>query len=585
MVYNGEKNVILGSNQNYDLRVAPFSRRGSFVCILEDPDDRNLYLSISRSPESRMQRKNLIRMIPTKDNKELPYTYEVMPGKLTIHTYSGTIEMCFDRDGHLHIRQNTVNLRFVSAMMLFEHCTPTEDGCIEAAYVMMGKLLFVPLRGAMYTDAMWVPKKSRANDFMIEFLPSVETGIAEAVIHEYYSNGLRNENYEDFDAVVKDSENDFAGYMKRFAEIPKMYEDFGRLAAWIIWTHSLGPARQLQNEAVYMTRTTWLRAYCEQQAFQAMAARNEPIEAARILISAMDHQDENGWLPESESDNGTSHLPAASAVLGFAVLYLMEYCDFSLLPSDIKSKLYKGITGITHWWLTRRDCNQSGIPQYYRAGEAGWNNTSFIKLDFPLQSGDLLAMLVLLTEACAKLAVILGIKSEYEKWSERSNQLLTVLLSEFWDGSRFIARRAADGKTVKHRSALALLPVILGERLPNEVSAALMAQITNEKTFLSPKGILSEMRSSPDYREDTEPFDDGYLTGAMQVLFAIGLEQAGYPDDCRMVAQRWCDTCVQQGFLYRHSLCTPEQLKCNSKLNPWNSWTAACFLILASNLN
>ena len=586
MVYNEDKNAILGSGQRFDLRVVPFSRRGSYMCVLEDPHDRNLYLSITRSPEARMQRKNLIKIVPIKDNKEVPYSYQVLPEKLTIYTFFGTIEMCFDDKGCLRIRLKNINLRLASDMMLFEHCTPSEDGSIEAGYVMMGKLLFVPIRGAMYTDAMWVPNKSRADDFMIEFLPSVETGIAEAVIHEYYSNGLREEGYEDFDYVAKGCCKEFSIFMKMFAKVPKTYEKFACLAAWIIWTHTLGPGRQLKSEAVYMSRTSWLRAFCQQQAFQAMAVQNKPLEAAAILTSVLDYQDEMGWLPESVSDNGISHLPAASAVMGCALLYLMKVYDFSQLPFNIKSRLYEGMTKIADWWMTYRDRNGSGIPQYYRAEESGWDNTSFVKSDFPLQSGDLLAMLVLLTEACAKLAATLGtLESEYEKWKGSSKKLLSVLLSEFWDGELFIARRAADGEPVKDQSLLGLLPIILGERLPKEVSRVLLTQLMDEETLLSPRDILSEGPGSLDHYDSRESLADGYLMGGMEVLLAIGLKEAGYSEACKRIAQRWCDICLRQGLVYKHPLSMAEQSKPNPQLASWDSWAAACFLILGSFLS
>ena len=48
--------VILGSRERYDLRCVPFSAR-AYMCILEDQEDRNLYLSISRSPAFMMERK------------------------------------------------------------------------------------------------------------------------------------------------------------------------------------------------------------------------------------------------------------------------------------------------------------------------------------------------------------------------------------------------------------------------------------------------------------------------------------------------------------------------------------------------
>ncbi|HAA25585.1 MAG TPA: hypothetical protein DCE11_05630, partial [Ruminiclostridium sp.] len=102
--------VILGSRERYDLRCVPFSARGAYMCILEDQEDRNLYLSISRSPAFMMERKNLIRIVPVVDNKEISFEYSVEPGKMTIKTYRGTAEICFADKKQIRIRGEGISL-------------------------------------------------------------------------------------------------------------------------------------------------------------------------------------------------------------------------------------------------------------------------------------------------------------------------------------------------------------------------------------------------------------------------------------------------------------------------------------------
>jgi len=86
-------------------------------------------------------------------------------------------------------------------MKQFENACPREDGSIEAAFIQIGKLLFVPLRGALWHNSMWIPAKAQVDDFFIDLLPAAETLEFEAAIHAYYSNGLRCEAYAPFDSL------------------------------------------------------------------------------------------------------------------------------------------------------------------------------------------------------------------------------------------------------------------------------------------------------------------------------------------------------------------------------------------------
>ncbi len=572
--------AVLGSEQRFDLRAVPFSKRGAFLCVLEDEKDRNLYLSVTRSPDLWMQRKNLVRIVPVMDNKELIYEYEVQPDKLTIHTVCGTAEICFDEKNHLHIRGQGIHLRFSSSMMLFENCVSTEDGALEAAYIMIGKLLFVPLLGAMYSDAIWVPQKSRADDFIIEFLPAVETNRFEAVIQEYYSNGLREKFYLPFDDCARACAEEFTHFYKRFPQVSKKYEKEAVLAAFTIWTHTMGPVGILENEVVYLTRTKWLRAFSWEQGFQAMASKNDKNEAVKLLMNMFCYQNESGQLPDSVGENGISYMVAKPPIQGFAMNYLLR--DFALtdLSKEECTRLYSGFCHLADWWLTNRDRNHSQIPQYYHSNESGFPDATIFRKGFPLQSPDLLSMLILLTEVCGKLALYAGAsQGETESWTKESQHLLNILLADFWDGKQFVARLAADGGIVESESAISYLPIILGKRLPQEIIETIAEQLMKEEEYLCEGGVLSENEKSPYFDGAGSYFSRGSILGAMQVFFVIGLEDAGLPDEAREIAERWCRLCAKNGMLLQQ-----QSLATISHDNAWDSWTSACFLVLASGI-
>jgi len=51
-----------------------------------------------------MERKNLVRIVPVVDNKEISFEYSAEPGKMTIKTYRGTAEICFADKKQIRIR-------------------------------------------------------------------------------------------------------------------------------------------------------------------------------------------------------------------------------------------------------------------------------------------------------------------------------------------------------------------------------------------------------------------------------------------------------------------------------------------------
>ena len=94
------------------------------------------------------------------------------------------------------------SLRFrFDNIMQFENACAREDDGIESAFIRTGKLLFVPLKGALWHNAMWLPEKAQVGDYVIDLLPPVETLEFEAAIHAYYSNGLRDDSYPSFDSI------------------------------------------------------------------------------------------------------------------------------------------------------------------------------------------------------------------------------------------------------------------------------------------------------------------------------------------------------------------------------------------------
>jgi hypothetical protein len=68
-------------------------------------------------------------------------------------------------------------------------------------------------------------------------------------------------------------------------------------------------------------------------------------------------------------------------------------------------------------------------------------------------------------------------------WKEQSDALLQKLLSEFWQGDRFIARQVHSHQSIDADSLLLYIPIILGKRLPVEIQSKLVADLKQAGGF------------------------------------------------------------------------------------------------------
>jgi hypothetical protein len=140
--------------------------------------NENLVLSNSERSTER-----LIQLSALLDNKR----YSAIPDSIKLTGVSPTL---------LHIcgnGRNVLRLTF-DGIQQFENACPREDGSLEVAFLKLGKILIVPVSGALWHNAMWIPEKAQCNDFIVDLLPSAETRQFEAKIYAYYSNGLRTAN-------------------------------------------------------------------------------------------------------------------------------------------------------------------------------------------------------------------------------------------------------------------------------------------------------------------------------------------------------------------------------------------------------
>lgn len=581
-----------------DLAKVPFARKGSYLSILNQQDgediDRGkkdeLYLSRTWNNSCAVKRADLIRICLIQDGKEIPYQYIATPSLLRLESEYGYVEFCI-RGDVFRFRGRGVTLRCQAEMWGHEGSVDREDGTWEISFSMIGKFLFAPLSGKMHAQGGLNWMYQTPEPVTIDFSADSEQNF-EGVIHTYLSNGQREEHYEDFDEIVRDNQNDFLDWCNKYPSVPAEFEETRELAAYIVWSHVMVPYGKLTSEMVYMSRNSLADAFGWQQGYQAMAVYQDIRQAWNFLCNMFDYQLSDGQLPDWVNDYCNTYLSCKPPFQGFAFDWLWEHGDMDKLKVEDYTKLYAPLAKWALWWFNYRDSDDDDIPQYSHPDESGWDDGSIFSKGVPVESPDLCAFLILLTEALSKIARKVGRRSDARYWKERSDRLLADMIREFWDGEHFVAKLSGSHEIVGGQCVALYQPIILGRRLPEEIRCKLIKDLSDENGYLCQHGIASEHQGSPLF-ELRNGFCRGVVVSPVQLMMVIGIWNAGAEEVARDIAYRFCRKVQRDGFSLCHFpyddpdlVVAPSEKARNfvSDMSLDTSWTAAIFLTLAGNI-
>jgi glycogen debranching enzyme len=189
-----------------------------------------------------------------------------------------------------------------------------------------------------------------------------------------------------------------------------------------------------------------------------------------------------------------------------------------------------------------------------------------------MESADLAAFLSQQLRVLSELAAELRLPEDALRWDQQSRLMQEALLEELWNGENFAARNPRTGELHASSSLLNLLPIALGDALPEEVRDRLAARL---REHLTDWGLATEPLESPHYRPD------GYWRGPIwapsTVLVEDGLRRAGHVELADQVSARFRALCERSGFAENFDAVTGDGLRDRAY-----TWTASAYLLLAA---
>ncbi len=545
---------MFGTHEKYDLKRPAYARRGTGFYLYEDFYENVIRLSCYKSGEmsSRSPFQFDVRLYG--GGAEQKYEYFADARSLRADCAAGFGEFALTDADHIRIR-GTTELRLCLRPAVPEDGTSAcrglvklENGEWEGAFGKFGMLRIRMLRGTVKVTAPWNNGTGRYDEVTFSFLP--EDGLFEAAIFEDMTEfGELPETLPDFDEVKEENQRSFEEFKKHYRKAPDEFAELAEYAMWLIWSHTTKAIGGYKEPMIMMHYQWFIGAISWQQSYNAMAMQNDAKEAWRLLCTMFEHQsEETGALAFAVSYFGGAIGGSPQPPFqGLALAFLYDIFGDELFTYDGCAYLYPKYRKWLDFWFTRRSAGRGDdVTAVLSSHEAGWDDASIFNDGFPAENPDVMSYIALGMEGMSRMARVLHLYAESEEWMRRSRKLIDTIVSEYWDGEKFITR--VHGKPVESMSLVCYQPIILGYRLPQHIIDKVAEKVTDEKLFLSPYGVTGESMMSP-LSGYGNRFILGRVVAPLNMMISVGLSLAGKTKEAALIARRFCRRCDEKGCL------------------------------------
>ncbi|MET9503775.1 trehalase family glycosidase [Streptomyces sp. NPDC006622] len=374
-----------------------------------------------------------------------------------------------------------------------------------------------------------------------------------------------------FGEVVEAARQSFAEFVDTVAPWRSGATPAAELAAYVVWSATVRPAGLVTRPAVLMSKHWMDKVWSWDHCFNALAlAPGYPGLAWDQFSLPFDHQDDSGALPDSVTHSEVLHNFVKPPIHGWALRQLRQRLPKPLGRTE-QAEVYERVTRWTDFWLTARRAPGAALPHYQHGNDSGWDNATTFDPERVIVTADLAAFLILQLRELADLAAELDRPDDARTWTRTADATQAAMLDQLWTGERFVARGMDSQDTWSSSSLLDLMPIALGEHLPESVSSVLADRI---EAHLTPHGLATELPTSPHY------LSDGYWRGPIwapaTVLVEDGLRRSGHQRLADEISARFRALCETYGFAENFDALTGEGLRDRAY-----TWTASSYLLLA----
>ena len=554
-----------------DLAAYPFSRCGSYfsASVMDDRGGLGDGLYIRTHHNGAAQ---AFRIEPIRNAEPVPFEIQATPTRTILEAAGGgMIEIIIADLRSVRIRGTGVSLRMVVPPARWRFAYQLGQDAWAVNLPKSGVQFAVEsISGRLEVAAPWEQGEgfcyvTTSMTFTLD--PDGES--FQVAIDEFESSWSQPERRA-FDECLADVETEFDEWM---ADLPPAWTPGteGERAGYVNWSACVRPSGYITRTTMLMSKMSMCNVFGWDHAFNAMAHwRHRPDLAWDQFMVFAERERADGKPPDNMNDQSIMYTFSKPPIHGWA-LRRMRSANPSALTSERLEEVYTHMSRWTSWWTTKRRWQGQVLAHYIHGFDSGWDNSTIFDRGTPLASPDLAAYLVYQTEILAELAEQTGRQEEAAHWRSEHETILEALVTELWQGTCFAARIEPTGELVESESLITCMPIVLGPRLPAEITDSLVATV---REHLTDWGLATERPSSRHYRANS--YWRGPIWAPSTLLVVSGLEELGEDELARTIAKRYCLMCEMSGFAENF-----DALSGAGHFDPAYTWTSSVYMILA----
>ncbi len=544
---------IEANEKNSLLRLA-YGRENCYWALHEDYYRRELYMIAALGGERGNTSDLRFDLHYLEQGKQVRCDYFGDEGSLTLRTRATWSELLLTGEDQIRFRgQQGTGLCLALRSMIesrgaaaLRSVVRRKDGTVEAAMGKYGMLRFRALRGSIEFRAPYDEEKGAYTAFELDFLPDAEGCYEVAMLTFPTAGGAMPDAYRSFEALREENLRAFSAFFAHYRPVPQRWRALEEELVYTVWSNIMKPQGFVKSPLVMMHRNCLSTAMAWQQSYNAMSMLGDPAAGFRLIESMFRYQNPvNGALPVDVNPGALNDSNTQPPLQGFALTFLVRQCGEAFITPEMAAGLLPRFERWIGFWTTWRSAGRGDdLAAIHNPNESGWDDASIFVKGFPAINADTQAMLIECMYACAILAGRAGDPEREKDWKRRADRLLNTLVTEFWDGEKFVTKY--HGEPVESMSLACYQPIMLGDRLPKEISRVIAEKLTEEGHFLSPIGLCTESMRSPMCHWGWH-FTLGRVIGPANMFCAVGLALAGEKEAARLIAERWCANAALRG--------------------------------------
>lgn len=557
----------------FDFDKVPFSRHQRFTTLsmMGEGADRALHLRFVAGGDERPSLGKLCHIrFEDEVGHELTPTFELTPSALNVALYLGeekvaNAEFAIGEGEVLHIKSDGAVIVFALNGSRYDYAYKTALGadCVVAAGENLRLTPFAH-EGNVSVSCQW--RRDHADNVELCFSGvALDAGL---MLHERLAPNVPNKGFAE---ATTQSAASFANWCL------SLKGEAAELASYLLWANTVPMKGALTAPAIYMSKNHMINIWSWDNAFSALGvAENDPQLAFDQFAAIFDHQDESGLLPDFVHDKGASFSFTKPPVHGWAISLMLQR-NSDQFSADQLAYLREKLVCQFSYWMTHTRAGDQSLPSYAHGNDSGWDNASFFAEGGPVIGPDLPTFLALTARAIAQLAHSAGEIAQAGYFEVQEDRLIALLLDQLWDGLTFQVRLLHEPtKPLPDESLIQFMPLLLGGKLPAEISAKLLQRF-DDLGMVTAWGPATESPKSNFYE------DDGYWRGPIwaptTLLIVEGLRAQNEHERAHEIMQKYQHLCETSGMAENFDALSGVALRDKAF-----AWTSAVYLRFAQLL-